>query len=98
VESSIERKGTNETRLTLAVNRFAVKLQDGLTPEQEAWLLTFANHVDAKMRPELTQTLRGHIGISLDKNGSVSLRKNNRERLSVINSAEFNMPPYPEDA
>jgi hypothetical protein len=96
-EIQIERKGGNASKITLALDRFAVKLADGLTPEQEAWVIEFAKHVDAEMRPGLTQTLRGTIGISDNRNGSVGFRKNNRERLPAIYSQKYDLPLYPED-
>lgn len=96
-EIQIERKGGNASKITLALDRFAVKLADGLTPEQEAWVIEFAKRVDAEMRPDLTQTLRGTVEISDNRNGSVRFRKNNRERLPHIGSRKYDLPPYPED-
>jgi hypothetical protein len=98
VEPVIERKGSRMSKITMAVDRFVIKLADGLAPEQEAWLIEFAKCIDAEMRPELTQTLRGIFGSTDNQNGSTKLRMNNGEYLPGINSQKYGLPPYPKDA
>jgi len=55
----VRKKGNRSTRLTIAKNRFTIKFQEGLTPEQEAWIIEFSKRANAKLLPDLERTMRG---------------------------------------
>jgi hypothetical protein len=54
-------KGNAGCRLTIAKNRFTIKFPEGLTPEQEAWVIEFTKRANAKMLPDLEVTMRGAL-------------------------------------
>lgn len=57
----IRKKGNMSTRLTIAKDRFTIKFQEGLTTEQEAWIIEFMKRANAKLLPDLEITMRGGV-------------------------------------
>ena len=93
-------KGNSGCRLTVAKHRFTIKFPEGLTPEQEAWIIEFAKRANAKMLPALEVTMRGGF-FPYRKNGLCSHvrfrshgKKKNYTYLSVT-VEELGLEPLP---
>lgn len=61
-EIQVAYKGTTTNKLTIAKDRIELKIKDGVSPESEKWLLSFAQKVVDEMQATPFEfTLRGRF-------------------------------------
>lgn len=93
------RNGTTKNKITIANGHIEVRLQDGLSPQTEQWLILFSGMIvdDVAKGLSFNNTLRGKFYRHPEKKAIViDLRARNKRLVKSYISSDYPLPSVPE--